>query len=147
MPRKLQQLLSPVNLPFNKMDSWHLVQMLQYITFEAVHQRDQIGLFFTNWATLESSIRFFENEKPPKKWWHFWLFFTEANFLHFHPNNRFQKKGMFVFKSGLMWLFWTFKLTINIDIFAFCDLPTVWATFSQNWAIFSPSSGHKAMYE
>jgi hypothetical protein len=39
-------------------------------------------------------------------------------------------------KSGLMWLFWTFKLTINIDIFAFCDLPTVWATFSKNWAIF-----------
>ncbi len=39
-------------------------------------------------------------------------------------------------------MFWTFKLSFDVDIFAFYRLVTVWAAFYKNLAIFPQFFGH-----
>jgi len=39
-------------------------------------------------------------------------------------------------------MFWTFKLSFDVDILTFFELATVLAPFSYIWAIFPQSSGH-----
>jgi hypothetical protein len=44
-------------------------------------------------------------------------------------------------------MFWTFKLSFDVDILAILDLATVLATFFQNLGNFFQSSGHPAPHK
>jgi hypothetical protein len=55
----------------------------------------------------------------------FWAPNYLSKLLHFNLNNTFQNMaGSLSFKSGLMLMFWTFKLSFDVDILAFFNLVT-----------------------
>ncbi len=81
-----------------------------------------------------------------QKWWHFGLNFKSA-FLHISTLLS-SFKTWFIVGILRFWnwfyvqMFWTFKLSFDVDILAFLGLVAVLATFSKNWAIFPQFSGH-----
>ncbi len=58
------------------------------------HQGDQIGRFFTIWATFGGSLRFFERMKLPKIVATFWATFCLSKFITFLPKYAVLKHGL-----------------------------------------------------
>ncbi len=87
-------------------------------------QSDQIGRFSPIGQLLEGSSDFLKRWSSSKKWLHFGLHFASAIFLHFHIKKEFQYilYGRYIKVSKVAWcrIFWTFKLSFDVAILAFC---------------------------
>ncbi len=87
-------------------------------------QGDQIGRFSPVGQLLEGSSDFLKRWSSSKKWQHFGLHLASVIFLHFHINKEFQYIlcGGYIKVSKVDWcrIFWTFKLSFDVAILAFC---------------------------
>jgi hypothetical protein len=93
----------------------------------------RLGDFSQIELLLEAHYDFLKRRSRPKKWQHFGLLFAVANLLHFHLNKQFKNmvycRYFKVSKVVLCRCLGIFKLSFLLDILAFFDLETFWATF------------------
>jgi len=73
---------------------------------------------------------YLEDEKAPKIQIYFAIL-TKANIMHFHPKKELQNIVASIF-SCLFSMFWTLKLSYNVNIWTFFGSVSVSANFSKN---------------
>ncbi len=113
-----------------------------------LRQGDQIGWFYTVWATFKVHLDFLKRWRSPKKWQHFRPLLASSTFIHFCLNKQFENMVCCrYFKVSKKWFdenVLDFLIGLWCRYFSISWLCNCLGYFLKNWAIFK-SSGYPAL--